>query len=98
MFNPDWGKILENTSIIFVRWRNQPGTPIEFVSKNIEIFGYTPEDLIEKIGYESLIHPEDLGISSTRRNIVLQDKTEIYEQQYRLRTNSGEYRWIKRNI
>ncbi|MHA1674163.1 MAG: PAS domain-containing protein [Promethearchaeota archaeon] len=94
MFNPDWGKILENTSIIFIRWRNQPGTPIEFVSKNIEIFGYTPEDLIEKIGYESLIHPEDLGNSITRRNIVLQDKTEIYEQQYRLRTNSGEYRWI----
>lgn len=53
---------LEKGRICFVKWRNEPGWPVEYISNNIfEILGYTSEQLISgEIKYSDLILADDL--------------------------------------
>lgn len=81
---------------VVLRWRNEKHWPIEYVSPNImTVFGYRPEDLTSgKILFADIIHPDDIDrIEDEIRNHAV-DKTTGYEQEYRIRTAAGEYRWI----
>ena len=82
--------------VMVFKWRVEPGWPVEYVSPNAEaILGHSIPDLIDgKITYESLIHPEDLA--RINREVADAETKGLfhYEQQYRLRTASGEYRWF----
>ncbi|GLH74643.1 hypothetical protein GETHLI_31450 [Geothrix limicola] len=82
--------------VMVFKWRTDPGWPVEYASPNVQsILGYSASDLAEgRITYESLFHPDDL-------ERVLRESAEVeargqthFEQQYRLRTASGEYRWF----
>ncbi|PTY07358.1 hypothetical protein DB347_08640 [Opitutaceae bacterium EW11] len=36
--------ILQESPVVAIRWRLEPGWPVEYVSENIRLFGYTAED------------------------------------------------------
>lgn len=42
----------------------------------------------------ALIHPDDLGSFSTRYQALIEGQSEMYETEYRMRTRSGQWRWI----
>jgi PAS domain S-box-containing protein len=78
------------------RWRNEARWPIEYVSPNItKEFGYYPEDLTSgKILFADIIHPDDLGRVEAEIRQHEEKRASGYEQEYRIRTAGGEYRWI----
>ena len=82
--------------VMVVKWRLSEGWPVDYISPNVEtILGYPPEDLLSgRVSYNSLVHPDEVDeIHRTAAEHKIQGRTH-YEQQYRLRTRSGEYRWF----
>ncbi len=57
--------------------------------------GFDPSEVEPHIRFwNRLTHPEDMPRVTEALNAHFQQKTELYECEVRLRTKSGEYRWI----
>ncbi len=59
------------------------------------MLGYEPGDLEYTIdSWKKLIHPEDMEYTSKAVNDHFEGKTPSYNNEYRLKTKSGEYKWV----
>lgn len=59
------------------------------------MLGYAPEDVPPRIDVlDTFCHPDDLAIVRERYTAHLEGKTPVYEAEYRLRTKSGQWRWV----
>ncbi|MGK7921815.1 MAG: PAS domain-containing protein [Trichodesmium sp.] len=66
-----------------------------FDRKWLKMLDYDQGDLSEDLNsWEMLIHPEDQNWVMDALNLHLEDSSFIYAFDYRLRTKSGEWRWI----
>jgi len=66
-----------------------------FSPKYYTMLGYKPDAF--EANYESwvdLIHPDDRQQALENANEYLKTKSEAYENEFRLRTKNGDYRWI----
>jgi len=81
---------------VVLRWRNTEDWPVEYVSPNITSqFGYLPEDLTSgRIPFADIVHPDDRERINTEIRQHSEAKKAWYEQDYRIRTATGDYRWI----
>lgn len=81
--------------VVFI-WGGEPGWPMEYVSPNVEnILGYSVRDMLAKdFAYSSLIHVDDLERVIAEVNEHLASGSRSFEQSYRLRCQTGEYRWM----
>ena len=81
---------------VVLRWRTTGRWPIDYVSPNItKEFGYPPEDLTGgKIAFADIVHPEDIARIGDGMKQHAGETASGYEQEYRIRTSAGEYRWI----
>lgn len=54
--------IVETSPAVIFRWKIQPGVwPVEYVSKNIEKFGYPRKDMTSgKVSWFDITHPNDV--------------------------------------
>jgi len=58
------------------------------------MLGYGPEELAAELGtWAALLHPEERDQILARSRRLLEDPSH-YEQEFRLRTKSGDYRWV----
>lgn len=61
----------------------------------LAMLGYTADDLPSTLEtWESLLHPEDQPRVFDCLNAHLNDPTILYQFEYRVRTQSGEWKWI----
>ena len=81
--------------VVAFKWKAAGGLPIEYVSTNIDQFGYRREELIDhQIPYIMMVHEDD------RERVVqhLQAETakgqRSIEQDYRMLTSRGEIKWV----
>ena len=59
------------------------------------IIGFEPEDIgTDYNKWETLVHPDDLLLLEERWNDHVLGKTPFYSSEHRMRTKSGEYKWI----
>lgn len=59
------------------------------------MLGYDPSEIrLEEDFWEGLIHPDDKAVALQKLEDHLAGKTSRYEAEYRLRTRTGQYRWI----
>lgn len=85
-------------TVVFLR-RTEKSWPVDFVSENIAEFGYNPEDFISKnILYDEIIYSEDLDKVHSEFFIHCQKKDNDFTLVYRIRTKSGQIRWISERI
>jgi PAS domain S-box-containing protein len=80
--------------VVFLR-RNEPGWPVEMVSENVTIFGYSAEYFTSgKIHYADIIHPDDLSRieDEIRQHTARHDGK--FVRNYRIITKEGQIRWI----
>ncbi|HDL64609.1 MAG TPA: PAS domain-containing hybrid sensor histidine kinase/response regulator, partial [Proteobacteria bacterium] len=60
-----------------------------------EMIGYSPEEIERKTdAWTILIHPDDVRMVMKRYTDHLAGKTSSYEAEFRMRTKTGEWRWI----
>jgi PAS domain S-box-containing protein len=61
-----------------------------------EILGYTPGELdLKAMEHASLIHPEDMEAWQELTDAHMRGDTEIMQSEHRMRTKSGEYKWVR---
>lgn len=90
-------QVINSSPFVLVRWRNQPGWPVEFVSDNIRNWGIEPDQVMRiDRRYSSLIHPEDREQVVDSANRHLEQGDTSFVQIYRLIdvAGSGE-RWVE---
>jgi len=67
-----------------------------FSPKYYEMLGFTPNEFPANFeNWLRLIHPEDKDHALTLANEFLTTKPDIYENEFRMKTKSGDYRWIR---
>ena len=81
-------------AVVFL-WRAAEGWPVEFVSDNVQQFGYSPEDFYSgKTPFAGIIHPDDLERVTNEVAQYSQKSHKSFDQEYRIITKTGEARWI----
>jgi len=69
---------------------------VEFNNKWAEMLGYKKDELAGEIGtWRNLLHEDDKEKVFTRLDEHFSGKKDIYEVEARLKTKSGDYKWIK---
>ncbi len=92
----DLEDIVNLSPLVVFLWRNEPGWPVEMVSENVSIFGYSADDFIsQRIHYADIIHPSDLSRieNEVRQHTVQYDGK--FVQNYRITTKDGQIRWVE---
>lgn len=82
--------------VLTIEWDPSEGWPVSYVSSNVEfILGYMQEEMLNKhFRYSQLIHPDDIARVSSEVNYNILNNNDVFEQSYRMKTKSGEYRWF----
>ncbi|MDK2891808.1 PAS domain S-box protein [Methanohalophilus sp.] len=88
--------VIRTSPAIVFFWSPKENWPVEFVSSNIENFGYKPDEFISgKLRYGDIIHPSDLEMVQRRVEDYSKKKASSYDLEYRIITKSGEIRWVE---
>ena len=89
-------RILNRTPAVVFLWRAAEGWPVEFVSDNVDQFGYKPQDFYSgDVPYADIVHPDDL--ERVVSEVTQHSSQEIYDsftQEYRIVTKTGEICWV----
>jgi PAS domain S-box-containing protein len=89
------GIVNRGPAVVFI-WRVGEGWPIEFVSENVRQWGYEAEALVAgRVTGRDTVHPQDLARLEAEVARYLAEGVREYAQEYRIRTASGETRWVE---
>jgi PAS domain S-box-containing protein len=92
----EMNRIISSSPAIVFLWRNDEGWPVEYVSENITMFGYTPDDFYSgRVPFSSLIYEDDLKkVAEEVAKYADEPMRREFSQEYRIVTKSGEIHWI----
>jgi PAS domain S-box-containing protein len=88
-------RLFAEGSVVVFRWLAQTGFPVEYVSANVNQFGYQPEDFTSRnLLYGDIIYRDDVArVSAEVAAGSAANRTSI-EQDYRIVKADGEVRWV----
>ncbi len=81
-----------------VLWRRklENGWPVQYVSDNVERWGYSAEQLLDgSRWFTTLIHPDDLALVLGEVERCIHERCPEFVLEYRIRTGVGSYIWIE---
>jgi diguanylate cyclase (GGDEF)-like protein/PAS domain S-box-containing protein len=88
--------LIEHSPVVVATWRNIPGWPISYVSRNILQFGYSPDDFhAERVSYMDLIHPDDHRKNTEQVARSLSAGPDAFRLYYRFRHADGHWIWLE---
>jgi PAS domain S-box-containing protein len=87
--------IINHSPAVVWLWKAAEGWPVEYVSGNLALYGYSPDDFTSgRIAFASIVHPDDLvRVGAEVEQYTREGRTE-FTQEYRIFTKSGDVRWI----
>ena len=81
--------------VVVFKWKNDEHWSEEYVSPNINQFGYTPDDFYtQSRGDLDITHPDDRERVEAETRLYLATDAPTYEQEYRVLRADGEERWV----
>jgi PAS domain S-box-containing protein len=87
--------IIDNSPVIAFIWSVSPNWKVLYVSRNIQNFGYSSEEILEgSKNYIDFIHPEDKERIMREVSEYAKGNQDEYAQEYRIITKTGEVRWV----
>lgn len=105
----DVESLIDYSGSVIVRWvgngRAADGQNLEYVSENVNQWGYSQDDFIKyNIRFENLIHPDDVDyVINEARSFYNNKEISTYLLKYRLKRSDDRYifveskNWIKRS-
>ncbi len=88
-------EVVKSSPVILFRWGNGPGSPIEYVSENVRLWGYEPEELASgRKLYADLIDPEDREKTLQEVRDFVGEGRDEFHQEYRVVKKNGEKIWV----
>jgi phosphoserine phosphatase RsbU/P len=88
--------IVENSRVVLFRRRLGQGADnrLDYISENVSQWGYTAEEFLSgETQYKDILHPEDMERMMAEIQRYGESREEVYEQEYRIMTKTGEFRW-----
>lgn len=88
--------VIRTSPAIVFFWAPEEDWPVEFVSENIENFGYRAEEFTSgKLQYGDIIHPSDLEYVHQKLAKYSDEGMSDYNIEYRIITKKGDVRWVE---
>lgn len=88
--------IVERSPVILFRRLAGDDPRLQYISENIQQFGYSPQELMENtITFGDIVHPDDKEGVRQELDALAEQNIEEYSQKYRCVTRSGEVRWVE---
>ena len=80
---------------IFFCWVAQADWPVDYVSDNVDLLGYSVEEFVEgRTKFADIIHPDDLERVIQEVSEYTGRQYKSFTQSYRLLSRDGDVRWI----
>ncbi|WP_440952311.1 ATP-binding protein [Methanococcoides sp. FTZ1] len=87
--------IINRSPAVIFFWSAEDGRPVEFVTENVERFGYTKEDFVSgALLYHNILHPDDRGDVLDILSRSVEEGNDQFNCEYRLLTESEDVRWV----
>lgn len=93
--------IINHSPVVAFLWKAEPEDenelwPVEFVSDNINQFGYSVDEFLSgEILYGDIVNPDDLPYIQIELSDVVKEGGKVFVKEYRIRTKSGDERWVE---
>ncbi|WP_322521809.1 EAL domain-containing protein [Guyparkeria halophila] len=88
-------EVIEASPVVLFRWQLAPGWPVEFVSGNVDRWGYSPEEFLNGTrDFAEILHPEDLDRVAAEVEERLGAGATAFRQEYRILRADGSARWV----
>jgi PAS domain S-box-containing protein len=87
--------VVQNSPVVLFRWQATENWPVDYVTDNVDQFGYTKEELLSgKVPFSAMIHPDDR--SRVTEEVMAYSRQGVFDfkQEYRIVTKDGAVRWI----
>lgn len=90
-------EIIIKSNLVIFKWTLSEEVPTDFVSENIDMFGYTPEDFYTGPlkDYWDFVHPEDRVRVKGQLYYARAHGSESYKNQYRVLCKNGDIKWVE---
>jgi PAS domain S-box-containing protein len=87
--------IVNHSPVVTFLWRADENWSVEFVSKNVQQFGYSCDDFHSgRVLFANLVYPDDLKRVVQEVTQYSQAGVTDFTQEYRIITQTGEVRWL----
>jgi PAS domain S-box-containing protein len=91
----DLESIVNHSRSVVMRWRAAPDFPIEYVTQNVEQFGFDPVQLIScDVYWTDRLHPDDAEHFEEQLNAFLAADVDEYVLEYRILDRNDTVRWV----
>ncbi len=88
-------EIVNKSPVVIFLWRADEQWSVEFVSNNVQLFGYSYDDFQSgRVPFTTIIHPDDLNRVTFEVSQYSQTGVTEFTQVYRIITKTGEVRWL----
>ncbi|GAU77665.1 HD domain-containing phosphohydrolase [Fusibacter sp. 3D3] len=89
--------IINQTNLVIFKWTLSEAIPTDFVSENISIFGYEPEDFYTGAlkDYWAFVYEADREKTKKMLYDVREQNLNHFKNQYRVVCRNGEIRWVE---
>ncbi len=88
-------QVVNASPVVCFRWRAEAGWPVEYVSENVSLWGYTVESLLAgEPPFSAMVHPDDLARVADEVARYTAEGRINYDQEYRLLKANGEAIWV----
>lgn len=92
----DAESMINRSPVIFCIWRLGEDWPVEYISGNIDQWGYAAEDFLSgRLTWQAIMHPDDIRTVETDVIGFLKQKTTSFSQTYRIIDRHGQTRWVE---
>ncbi|WP_319508271.1 PAS domain S-box protein [uncultured Methanolobus sp.] len=87
--------IYKSSPVVAFLWLADGNRPVEYVSDNLDQFGYNAEDFTSgRMNYSEIIFPDDLEKFQSHIRKDEAEGSKYFSQQYRILTKDGKVRWV----
>ena len=88
-------QVVNASPVVCFRWRAEAGWPVEYVSENVSLWGYSVESLLAgDPPFSAMVHPDDLTRVADEVARYTAEGRASYDQEYRLLKANGEAIWV----
>lgn len=93
------GEVIDASPTVLFRWQPNSSWRMEYVSSNVQRWGYKAADFIDgKLTLSDLIHPDDLQLVWAEVIRHIENRHREYNLEFRLRTADGRYLWVENHV